>query len=1397
MEEEVNLALTEEEEVLEQTPEVDNELVKAVAPDAEQPIPERDAIDQFLEQNLAIPLRDFIDNTLQGDKLSKEDIEANRDEAREDRIRTSRNVKESLTGTGPGELVGAVLGGGVDAVESIGATGEIIGDTLKTNLNRVFGRPVDATQDPGSPEYMKKDGNWLQVPDQYEPENVTNIGKFGRELVEFGLITRWTGALGRQLGMPRVAGAGLPGNRAIQFLRIGADGAIADLITEDSEEGNIANAAQAYVPWLLPDIMNALAVKEEDNVYISRIKTALSGSGFNYIAHALGSFIKATWKAKNYLKGKKVTPEVVDKANELANQAYKTDLEDNLKLDEEAATNKAAENFIEGKGTSHSNPLDEFLIENLDEAQYQKYIDPDTTLKEIDELEELANQNALKNGDEWVPDRAASKNQIESGMLERQPDPFVNPDLFNDSEKALYRPEPNAAKKAVLESNADVKAGGNGRSSQVIATESYIHAIAMGNKNIETLLREVLEDLGDMYFKKPGNLESYNDMIVAALTRAKPMLDRLDVWAGGKRIDLASEYRKMLKNNPGDRRTFTYDTGETASTIGPIQRDVNIIVQRSLAELTTNIAKGALDISSDLPIGRQINMLLDAQQVLFIESKKYGMLWSLDGHTMQAGGAWTKKGLKAAKAEDIKVMTEQAKTYFDSLRAMVKAGRYDELRELVELWRLTDGVVTDQKSINEYLLSRLIGGRMPNMKGEMVPIKGRIRRELQGHFFNSTLSNPSTPIKSVLFTNMLGILRPIETALGSILPHRLLLEKMGSKKTLFKNYDSGGNDFSAKQLAVAAAQVESMRTVWSEAIRMAKVDFGLGWNKKNQMYTGKFDLEEDLVNWKASKKIYENHGNPFLRSAYGFVDMSVNVTTHPLMKYSQIIMGAGDTAARVNIGRQHMVREAATEAIERGVNVKDLKKVALDTAELFRDKIYKKNRNDEWVIKDQAARLAGDEAALTTSLEENFRGFQLISNIPLLKTVFPYVKPGFNALKVAFQHTPLEVFRNKYVDLVVHGRNLDHYGIKPQDLPNEIRLIEGRIALGSMLLGIATIRALQGGLTGSMPKDPDERRLWKLNNIQPSSLVFTEPDGSKKYVSFQKVEIFNTLLTTVANVVNMQDTLGEAATENMFSKLAFMFGAVIVDNSMLSGVQGLSDMLSTNDSGDAVRRFGARTIRAHFPLAGLSGGLGSMVDAVEKEANTFWEYATRRDLFIKSILKPRYDILSKDRSGKKFVYGPSNPFAKAVRAFLPVAVTDVEGDPIKETLLQIRYPYHTETSILEGETLTSGEASELSRILSTSTTLRPSLERLFNSPHFKQQLELYTSKDLKVSEGFDYRVLHEGVSKIFETEKRWAKGIMMLNNSDLSERINIRKAKKAALRSGDEERINELINMPK
>ena len=38
---------------------------------------------------------------------------------------------------------------------------------------------------------------------------------------------------------------------------------------------------------------------------------------------------------------------------------------------------------------------------------------------------------------------------------------------------------------------------------------------------------------------------------------------------------------------------------------------------------------------------------------------------------------------------------------------------------------------------------------------------------------------------------------------------------------------------------------------------------------------------------------------------------------------------------------------------------------------------------------------------------------------------------------------------------------------------------------------------------------------------------------------------------------------------------------------------------------------------------------------------------------------------------------------------------------------------------------------------------------------------------------------------------------MMLNNSDLSERINIRKAKKAALRSGDEERINELINMPK
>ena len=96
---------------------------------------------------------------------------------------------------------------------------------MDTGLNTVLGKAVDPETNPFSEEYQG--GSYFEIPDVYEPEMQTNIGKFARGLVEFGFLTRWTGGVGgfglaktglTKTPMARSVGAYIAGNKKLQFL---------------------------------------------------------------------------------------------------------------------------------------------------------------------------------------------------------------------------------------------------------------------------------------------------------------------------------------------------------------------------------------------------------------------------------------------------------------------------------------------------------------------------------------------------------------------------------------------------------------------------------------------------------------------------------------------------------------------------------------------------------------------------------------------------------------------------------------------------------------------------------------------------------------------------------------------------------------------------------------------------------------------------------------------------------------------------------------------------------------------------------------------------------------------------------------------------------------------------
>ena len=1335
-----------------------------------QPSQDLDPTAKFIENNLSVPIRDFIDNTFQGDQRSKEDIKDDRGIARDKFLERSEAFQESVEGTGTSETVKAAVGAPIDAADSVLNFIDLSGDTLKTGMNQLLGKPIDPTQNPFDENYESNE--WFDIPDDWKPENKTALGKFGRGLVEFGLVSRWTSVAGGAMGIVRTPGAAVKGPASINFIRkgfkIGSEGAIADLIISSNEFGNIANLAEEHVPWLAPQIMQALAVDPEDNRWLAGVKSVLAGAGMNYIAHAIGGLAKGFYAAgKAKLAGK-----TIDEANVIGNQAMAEDIAKSVTLDEEAAINMAAGNYVEGRGFSYADPRDEFLRTHLSETEYSNYSNPRASQAYLNQMDKVANNRGAAAGDPWDDLDLRSANQAEEALT-RQPDPFVNPDLFDDAEKATYRSSPNAIKKNLREGAKDI----DGRSSQVIATESYIRAVANGNKDIKELVTEVIDDMASEAFSKADNTLSHAELVELGFKRAKPYLNEIEAFADGKQVDLASAFKNMLKN-PKEHRLFGYENGEIIKTIGPQAKDANIVVLNALGELISNLARGTMEIANDMSFVRQWDALTDAMKVLFVENKKYSMLWGLDGQAQQKGfmGLF-KKQLKRSKENDLAEIAKQAEEYFGSLKKLSHEGRFEEAQELIHLFKLTDGSVRTQAHIHEYLQSRLFGGRMVGTDGSMTKISGRFWKEIWGTYFNSILSRPRTGIKAINMTNMVAIMRPLQIAIGTMLPGR----------------------WNKEQIALAAVQWDSIFRSKKESWEMAVRNYKLGSSRKNQDYQGKFDLEEDMAQWKALKPYYDKYGKPRQQMAYNMIDQAVDFNTMPWVRYNQNAMGAGDAFARTNIGRQQLALLTAQKGLENGIDLKDLSGWAARNEEAFRNEIFKKNKDGAFIVSDKAARLAGDGAALTSALEENFKAFELLSEIPFLKAFFPFVRPGFNALDLTFQHTPLMVFRNKYRDLVVHGRNLEAYGIRPENLAQEVALIEGRIAMGSGAVTMMIYAAMQGRLIGDLPANKEDRDLWRLNKIQPNSFAYPKPGGGYTYFSFKNIEIFNTLFSMTANIVNNAHTLGEDLTDHWINKTAFITAAVIVDNSMLQGMEGLMHVFDAQSSEELKTRFAGRAIRGFLPFSGASADLGDLTDATYKESQTLLETIGRRDVFIKGFLKPRYDVLSKDRTGKPLQTGPHNPLLRLFNALSPVAITSVDADPIKEALLEIRYNLPDVLAVLDGEPLNSIERSEIERYLSMSKTLRPRLDKIIKSGMFKDALNAYKARDLRVSEGFNYKdwPFYMAVDEVFRSEKKMAKAVMLKENPELKERIEIRKTKKTYGKHGRVDKIDALLNLPK
>ena len=1252
------------------------------------------------------------------------------------------------------ETGAAIAGGAADAVESIGSFAELSGDTLKTGFNTLFGRPIDETQNPFSQQYQHQDAGWLDIPDHIVPENQTALGNLARGLVEFGLLTAATGGVGsgtvggarvglRVAATARAAGIGARGTRFIKFIpKVAAEGAAAELISSAGEDANLLNLIDDTTPWMSPWAknvigVNALKVNPEDNPWLARIKTVAVGSGINLVGYGISAYAKGMWAAKQARK-KGLS---IDEANEAGNEILEKELARELELDEKAATEKAVDQYTQGNGISHADPRDEYLRTYLSEEEYARYNTKEAA-HNLDEglsanqLDDLADERGLAADDPWDPVSQTSRTRLEADAG-RNPDPWVNPRLYGDSEKALFRPESqNPTTANIRESIEDLKNGGGGRSYKPLFTETALRQMSRGDANIRQYILEVSEDISKAAFKSLDNTLDYRQVQELIIRQASDMHQHLE--RGG---DIAQELRNYFKKSK-DNIVWTHDGNEVVTGTASQKAALQLVVN-TLAKQAEGIATGAVHVANDLPITRQVEQVFDAMKVAMIEHKKIGFMTGTELANQKNFVLSPNRAKQIGrKLEEI---TKEQDEYWENLHTLNKQGRFHEMRDLMELNALSKGDVRSLEMVHDWLQAKLYGGDVGGGA-----ITGRLRTELQGVFYNSILSSLKTPIDAITSTVLIGTSRPMMQWVGAAL------------------------SFNKKEMAVAAAGIDAIGKAYRESIDMAMHNWDLGLQRKNASYQGRYDVAGDIAEWQALASKFSNYGTPQQQRAYGAINTLVNMNSSPWMKYSANAMGAGDAFTRTMLGRVSMRMKAAREAIyNQGIDLEDLPGIAKKTEENFRREIFKKDAYGKWVVHDKGANLAGDEATMTKALEGWPKAFEGIQKVPIMRAFFPFVRTGVNALDLTWQSSPLAFTHKKWRDLH-KGIHLDDYGIKPEELAGELAMMKGRLAVGSSITGLAFIATMSGQMTGDYPYDKEGRDLWKAAGIQPYSFKI-----GNTYVSYRELEPWNTIFSVAANMVQNGDTLGEAAIDNWQEKLAFMASAVLVDKSMLSGVKDLTEIFNPNRAEGALARTFSKYARSHLPYAGLMGQLGEIQDGNAKEAQSFMEMMWKRDAIAKQQIPPKYDILAKDRSGKPLNLGAENPIFRWLNAFSPIAVVPINDDPVKKALVDIHYNLPEVMSSYMGVQLNSLERSQLMKYMSMDKEFRRNLELIISKPSWHKDVARYRDGGYREEKGFklSHQRFYQMINREVNAAKRRAWAQVLLNNPILRDNITQRKIK--------------------
>ena len=278
------------------------------------------------------------------------------------------------------------------------------------------------------------------------------------------------------------------------------------------------------------------------------------------------------------------------------------------------------------------------------------------------------------------------------------------------------------------------------------------------------------------------------------------------------------------------------------------------------------------------------------------------------------------------------------------------------------------------------------------------------------------------------------------------------------------------------------------------------------------------------------------------------------------------------------------------------------------------------------------------------------------------RIIVPFLKTGHNINRYAKELTPLQLLNKEYGQTMKFGT------------PDEKAIMNGRIALGSSVMGTTAFMAGADLITGVGPLPGPTRDLW-LQDHEPMSIKV-----GNKWVSYQALPGFSLIMSTTADITQMTQKMRDGDVDYVLGAAPFFFTNAISTQPMFQGILDMSEVLDFQNNytpekaGEAIAAIANR----------MGGGEGLRRHMENAISQNMYEYKNWAVAFVGKvtggIAPSAYDMIMGEDiakvpeidvlTGKKKVSKYSNP-ANSVN---PFTVIGKDVSPLVETFQNLDFP---------------------------------------------------------------------------------------------------------------------------